>query len=50
MIELKFAGRVPIRSRGEGRTPVPGWTGDHEWQGQVLGRLELERRSISLSE
>jgi len=22
MIELKFAGRVPIRSRGEGRTPV----------------------------
>jgi penicillin amidase len=35
MIELKFAGRVPIRSRGEGRTPVPGWTGDHEWQGSI---------------
>jgi penicillin amidase len=27
--------RVPIRSRGIGRYPVPGWTGDYEWTGFV---------------
>ena len=28
-------GRVPIRPRANGLTPVPGWTGDHEWQGSI---------------
>ncbi|MEJ2263699.1 MAG: penicillin acylase family protein, partial [Anaerolineales bacterium] len=30
-----FAGRVPIRAKGEGLVPVPGWTGDYEWTGYV---------------
>jgi penicillin amidase len=28
-------GRVPVRSRANGWLPVPGWTGEHEWQGDV---------------
>ncbi len=27
--------RVPLRKSGDGRTPVPGWTGDHDWQGFI---------------
>jgi penicillin amidase len=30
-----YAGRVPIRARGDGRLPVPGWTGEYEWTGYV---------------
>lgn len=29
------AGRVPIRAGGDGRIPVPGWTGEYDWQGLV---------------
>jgi penicillin amidase len=28
-------GRVPIRRQGDGRWPVPGWTGEHDWTGMV---------------
>jgi penicillin amidase len=28
-------GRVPVRARGQGLVPVPGWTGEYEWTGQV---------------
>ena len=28
-------GRVPIRSHGNGWLPVPGWTGEHEWEGCI---------------
>ena len=28
-------GRVPIRKAGDGRWPVPGWTGDYDWQGAI---------------
>ena len=28
-------GLVPIRSRANGWLPVPGWTGEHEWQGYI---------------
>jgi penicillin amidase len=28
-------GTIPIRPSGDGRLPVPGWTGEHEWQGYV---------------
>ena len=28
-------GRVPVRSRSNGWLPVPGWTGEHEWDGIV---------------
>jgi penicillin amidase len=26
---------IPIRSKGDGLLPVPGWNGDYEWQGYV---------------
>ena len=28
-------GRIPIRSRVNGWLPVAGWTGEHEWQGDI---------------
>ena len=28
-------GRIPIRSQVNGWLPVPGWTGEHEWQGDI---------------
>jgi penicillin G amidase len=28
-------GRVPIRPRANGWLPVPGWTGEHEWDGAI---------------
>ncbi len=28
-------GEIPIRSRQNARLPVPGWAGDHEWQGNI---------------
>jgi len=28
-------GLVPIRSKGRGMLPVPGWTGDYEWTGFI---------------
>jgi len=34
-IAYSFPGRVPIRSRGNGSVPVPGWTGEYEWLGYV---------------
>jgi len=34
-IAYSFPGRVPIRTRGDGRVPVPGWTGEYEWAGYI---------------
>ncbi len=28
-------GKVPIRLQGDGSIPVPGWTGEYEWAGEV---------------
>ncbi len=28
-------GRIPVRSRVNGWLPVPGWTGEHEWEGDI---------------
>jgi penicillin amidase len=28
-------GKVPIRAKGDGSLPVPGWTGEYEWEGEV---------------
>jgi penicillin amidase len=28
-------GKVPLRAQGDGTIPVPGWTGDYEWIGEV---------------
>jgi penicillin G amidase len=27
----RLAGKIPVRRSGDGRLPVPGWTGDHDW-------------------
>ena len=34
---------VPIRKAGDGRVPVPGWTGEHDWEG-FLPFGDLPRR------
>jgi penicillin amidase len=34
-IGYTYAGRVPVRAKGDGRLPVPGWTGEYEWTGTV---------------
>lgn len=34
-IEYLTRGKVPIRSFDNAWLPVPGWTGEHEWQGMV---------------
>ncbi len=28
-------GRIPIRAKGDGTAPVPGWDSDYEWQGWI---------------
>jgi penicillin amidase len=30
-----LAGRIPIRKKGDGWMPAPGWTGDYDWQGTI---------------
>ena len=32
---MTVAGRIPIRGRGKGFVPAPGWTGDYDWRGFV---------------
>ncbi|SMH60000.1 penicillin acylase family protein [Azospirillum agricola] len=32
-VGLISPGRVPIRRKGDGRVPVPGWTGEYDWTG-----------------
>jgi penicillin amidase len=34
-IAYHATGRIPIRARGDGTVPVPGWTGEYEWVGNV---------------
>jgi len=34
-IAYTFAGKIPVRARGAGRVPVPGWTDEYEWLGYV---------------
>ncbi|MFP4346568.1 MAG: penicillin acylase family protein [Anaerolineales bacterium] len=34
-IGYTLAGRVPVRHRGDGRLPVPGWTADYDWEGYI---------------
>jgi penicillin amidase len=34
-IGYSFPGKTPIRAKGRGRVPVPGWTGEYEWLGYV---------------
>ena len=30
-----MTGKIPVRAKGDGRFPVPGWTGEYEWVGEV---------------
>ncbi len=30
-----LAGRLPIRRHGDGMLPVPGWSGEYEWEGMI---------------
>lgn len=34
-IGLIVPGRVPLRAKGDGRVPVPGWTDDYAWTGFI---------------
>ncbi len=34
-IGLVVPGRVPMRAKGDGRVPVPGWSGEYDWQGFI---------------
>jgi penicillin amidase len=34
-IGYSYPGRIPIRARGDGRVPVPGWTSEYEWVGFI---------------
>jgi penicillin amidase len=34
-IGYQAPGRIPIRAKGDGQKPVPGWTDEHEWVGYV---------------
>lgn len=30
-----MTGKIPIRTSGDGRYPVPGWSGDRQWKGYI---------------
>ena len=34
-IAYSLSGRVPVREKGDGSVPVPGWTGENEWNGYI---------------
>jgi penicillin amidase len=34
-IGFHTVGRIPLRKAGDGRAPVPGWTGAHDWRGFI---------------
>ena len=34
-IGYQCTGRYPVRARGDGTRPVPGWDGEHEWVGWI---------------
>ncbi|MFD2207618.1 penicillin acylase family protein [Kiloniella antarctica] len=38
-IAVIASGRIPIRKSGDGRLPVPGWTGTNDWQGIIPPRF-----------
>jgi penicillin amidase len=34
-IGYQMPGRIPIRAKGDGQLPVPGWTGEYDWTGYI---------------
>ena len=47
------AGKIPIRAKGDGRIPVPGWTGEYDWVDMIpydsLPRLVNPPRNFILT-
>lgn len=39
-IGYALGGDIPLRAKGDGRLPVPGWTGEYEWVG-IIPHAEL---------
>ena len=37
------SGKVPIRAKGKGMVPAPGWTGDYEWIGAYYRNQHVHR-------
>jgi penicillin G amidase len=34
-IAYQLPGRIPVRRNGDGLLPVPGWTGEYQWEGWI---------------
>ena len=34
-IGYQMTGQVPIRAKGDGLVPAPGWSGEYEWMGYI---------------
>ncbi len=34
-VAYSYPGKIPIRAKGNGAVPVPGWTGEYEWTGYI---------------
>lgn len=34
-IGYQLPGRIPVRAKGDGLLPVPGWMGEYEWVGEI---------------
>ncbi len=34
-IGYQMPGMIPLRKNGDGRLPVPGWTGEYDWEGYI---------------
>jgi penicillin amidase len=34
-IGYSFPGNIPVRAKGNGAVPAPGWTGEYEWTGYI---------------
>ncbi|MBP5976819.1 penicillin acylase family protein [Brasilonema sp. CT11] len=34
-IGYQMPGKIPVRAKGNGRYPVPGWTDEYEWRGYI---------------
>jgi penicillin amidase len=34
-IGYTYAGKIPIRAKGKGQVPAPGWTDEYEWTGYI---------------
>ena len=44
----RYRGRIPVRSMANAWTPVPGWTGEHEWLGRIpFGEMPNARNPVA---